>query len=119
MPDPLATPSRPKAWLISHSGALAGTRYPLTDGTTCVGRASVNEIVIDGADCAMVSQSHLEITREGERFRVRDLDSTNGTWLDGERITEAEVAAGKTIRLGNQGPEFTFVVDKGTPAELD
>jgi pSer/pThr/pTyr-binding forkhead associated (FHA) protein/soluble lytic murein transglycosylase-like protein len=119
MPDRPATPSQPKAWLISPSGALAGTRYPLADGTTCVGRGPANQIVLDGPDCAMVSQSHLEITRAGDRFRVRDLESTNGTWLDGERITEAEVAAGKTIRLGNQGPEFTFVVEQGTPAELD
>ena len=75
--------------------------------------------MLDGPDCAMVSQSHLEITREGERFRVRDLESTNGTWLDGERIAEAEVAAGKTIRLGSQGPEFTFMIEQGRPVELD
>jgi pSer/pThr/pTyr-binding forkhead associated (FHA) protein len=67
----------------------------------------------------MVSQSHLEITREGDHFRLRDLDSTNGTWLDGERITEAEIAAGKTIRLGTLGPEFTLVIDQGAAADLD
>ena len=95
MPDQSATPSRPKAWLICPSGVLAGTRYPLTDGTTSLGRGSANQIMLDGPDYAMVSQSHLEITREGERFRIRDLESTNGTWLDGERIAEAEVVAGK------------------------
>src|SRR5438045_1873816 len=119
MPDPSANPSRPRAWLISASGAMAGTRYPLTDSSTKIGRAPANDIVLDGPDCATVSQSHLEITREGDRFRVRDLESTNGTWLDGERITQAEVAAGKTIRLGTHGPEFTFAVEQRTPVELD
>jgi soluble lytic murein transglycosylase-like protein len=108
-----------KAWLISHSGASAGTRYSLTNDSTTIGRGPENEIVLAGPDCSMVSQSHLEITREGADFRVRDLDSTNGTWLDGERITEARIAAGKTIRLGALGPEFTFVIDAGTTAELD
>jgi len=84
-----------------------------------MGRGPENEIVLDGPGCEMVSQLHLEITRKGDHFRVRDLDSTNGTWLGGERITEAEIAGGKTIRLGSVGPEFTFVIDHGTTAELD
>src|SRR5215831_3345970 len=113
MPDQPATPSKPKAWLICPSGVLAGTRYPLTDGTTSLGRGSENQIILDGPEYAVVSQAHLEIIREGEHFRVRDLESTNGTWLDGERITEVEVAAGKTIRLGSQGPELTFAVEQG------
>jgi cell division protein FtsB len=84
-----------------------------------VGRGSGNEIVLDGPDYSMVSQSHVEITREGDRFRVRDLDSTNGTWLDGGRIVDAEVVAGKTIRLGAMGPEFTFVIEQPAPAVFD
>jgi len=67
----------------------------------------------------MVSQSHLEITRDGERFLVRDLASTNGTWLDGERIAQAELTTGQTIRLGAQGPEFKFIVERRASSALD
>src|SRR5215831_2350448 len=119
MLDQPATPSRLRAWLVALSGALAGTRYSLTDHTTRIGRGSGNEIVLDGPDCTTVSQSHLEITREGDRFRVRDLDSTNGTWIDDERIAEVELVAGKTIRLGALGPEFTFLIEEGPAAQLD
>src|SRR5689334_15504417 len=112
MPEQVSAPSKPRAWLVACSGVLAGTRYPLIDGTTHIGRGSANEIIVDGPDCAMVSQSHAEITVEGERFRVHDVGSTNGTWLDGERVTESDLVPGKTIRLGSQGPEFTFLIEK-------
>ena len=119
MSEKLCLTSRARGWLIARSGILAGTRYPLLDGTTRVGRGSGNEIVLDGPDCAMVSQSHMEIIRAGERFRIHDLDSTNGTWLEGERIGEAELSPGKTIQLGSQGPEFMFAVEDVTAVELD
>lgn len=119
MSEQAALALRARGWLISRSGILAGTRYPLPDGTTRVGRGSGNDIVLDGPDCAMVSQAHLEIIREGGRFRIRDLDSTNGTWLQGERICESELSAGKTMQLGTQGPEFMFVVEDVIAVELD
>jgi transcriptional regulator with PAS, ATPase and Fis domain len=47
-----------------------------------------------------VSAEHLEVTPDGGRFRVRDLDSTNGTFFEGSRVTELEVSAGAAFKLG-------------------
>src|ERR1700691_4525640 len=76
-------------------------------------------IVISGSDVASVSLQHLEIRREDAGFRIRDLDSTNGTYLNGERITEAELSPPATIRLGSQGPDLAFVTEEPAPAEMD
>ena len=111
--------TRAKAWLLSRSGPLAGTRFPMAEGTIRIGRASDNDVVVNGADSAMVSQYHAEISRSAGSCRVRDLGSTNGTWLNGERITDAEVSPPATLQLGSSGPEFSLVLEEAAPAELD
>ena len=102
------------ACLVRKSGLLAGTRHPLRDEITRVGRSSENDIVI--SEAAMVSARHLEIRKEGDAYRLADLNSTNGTYLNGQRITEALLEPPCVIRLGADGPELGFVVDD-TPAQ--
>jgi pSer/pThr/pTyr-binding forkhead associated (FHA) protein len=111
--------TRARPWLLSRSGALAGTRFPVAGGLTRIGRAPDNDVVVAGSDSATVSLYHAEIDRNGESCRIRDLQSTNGTWLDGERITEAEVTPGTVIQLGTQGPEFVLLWEESAPSELD
>lgn len=110
---------RMKAWLVSRSGPSAGNRYLLPDGVTRVGRNPDNDIVIGGPEAAVVSLYHLEIAKERTGCRVRDLGSTNGTYLNGERISAAELRAHEVIQLGNEGPEFAFVVEEARQSELD
>jgi hypothetical protein len=57
--------------------------------------------------------------REAGTWRIRDTGSTNGTFLDGQRVVEAELNGGAAIRLGNDGPEFSFVTEELAPSELD
>lgn len=104
---------------MSYTGATAGIKYELGGGPTSVGRGPQNDLVIQGPDVASVSLQHLEIRREGSGFRLRDLDSTNGTYLNGERITEVDLSATATIRLGSQGPELTFTTEEPAAAEFD
>ncbi len=111
--------TRAKPWLLSRSGALSGTRFPIAPGLTRIGRAPDNDVVVGGSDSATVSLYHAEIDRNGDSCRVRDLESTNGTWLDGQRITNAEVTPGAVIQLGTQGPEFVLLWEESAPAELD
>jgi hypothetical protein len=111
--------SRTKAWLLFRSGALAGTRFPMPDVAVRVGRAPDNDVVIDGADSAVVSQYHAEIWRDADSFRVRDLGSTNGTWLNGERITEAAANPPAVLQLGSPGPEIALVTEEAGPSGLD
>jgi len=119
MPDETSTISRTKAWLVSRSGPLAGTRYLLPDGSTRIGRSPENDIVIQGPNTATVSAHHLEILRDGEHWRIRDTGSTNGSYLNGEKIGDAELCPQAILRLGNDGPEFSFLTEESAPSELD
>jgi soluble lytic murein transglycosylase-like protein len=97
------------AWLVRKSGLLAGTRHALRDDVTRIGRSSENDIVF--SEAAMVSGHHLEIRREGDAYRFADLNSTNGTYLNGQRVSEGLLGPACVIRLGADGPELGFIID--------
>lgn len=111
--------SRTKFWLVARSGPLAGTRYLLRDGSTRIGRSAESDIVVHGPNTATVSAQHVEIAKEGEAWRIRDTGSTNGTYLNGQRIVESELTGESRIQLGNDGPEFSFLVEDAAPSQLD
>jgi pSer/pThr/pTyr-binding forkhead associated (FHA) protein/soluble lytic murein transglycosylase-like protein len=91
----------------------------LREGTTRIGRDPDNDIAIRGPEAATVSMRHLEIARIGTGFRIHDLGSTNGTYLNGEKVVEAELTAPAVIRLGANGPELNFVLEDVRRANLD
>jgi DNA-binding NtrC family response regulator len=62
-----------------------------------------------------VSRSHLSIEARPDGFRLRDLGSTNGTWVSGVRIVEAFVEPGADIELGETRLRFTT---QSSPLEL-
>ena len=105
------------ACLVRTAGPLAGTRHPLRDEITRVGRSSENDIVM--SEAAMVSARHLEIRKEGNTYRLADLNSTNGTYLNGQRISEALLEPPCVIRLGADGPELSFLVDDAPAQDLN
>jgi len=110
-------PTNLNAWLVRKSGLLAGTRHLIRDDTVRVGRSSENDVVL--GEAAMVSGRHLEIRKEGDSYRLVDLNSTNGTFLNGERITEALLEPPCLIRLGVDGPELSFVLDNSPAQDLN
>lgn len=63
-----------------------------------IGRHAPSDIVLDHPK---VSRHHARVERRGEEFVIRDLQSTNGTWLGEQRIAEHKLADGDTIRIGN------------------
>ncbi|HKE28166.1 MAG TPA: transglycosylase SLT domain-containing protein [Bryobacteraceae bacterium] len=119
MSQQTAAGSQAQTWLLCRSGVLEGTRFPLRDGTTRVGRAPDNDAVIGGAESSTVSLYHAEIRPEDGSWRVRDLNSTNGTWLNGERITEADCSPPAVIQFGNPGAQFMLEREEASPAQLD
>ena len=118
MSQQLIATSRANACLLSRSGQMAGTRFPMPGHTTRIGRAPDNDVVVDGSDSSTVSLHHVEIHNNDGAYHIRDLASTNGTWLNDQRITDAEIFAHDIIRLG-QGLEFAFVLEDLPPARLD
>jgi predicted component of type VI protein secretion system len=83
--------------LVLLSEGFAGRTYDLKVDRTTVGRVSDNAFEIPEAS---VSSHHAEILLKGEDVVIRDLDSTNGTFINGERITEAVLKPGQTLRFG-------------------
>jgi len=78
----------------------------LDDGTLSIGRHEDNDIVFENP---YISRYHAEIISEGSRHLIRDLDSTSGTFANGERITQRRLKNGDCIRLGRgRGVEFLF-----------
>jgi hypothetical protein len=67
-------------------------------GLNRVGRGEDNHFQIEHPT---ISGTHCEIVLSEQRVLVRDCASTNGTFLEGERIEEAELAVGQVLRLGD------------------
>jgi len=61
-----------------------------------------------------VSRRHAVIDRKGETYCIEDLDSTNGTFVNGERVSEAKLQSGDVLAFGDA--EFTFTVPQLQPA---
>jgi len=85
----------PKLVLLSEG--LTGRTYELKNGTTTVGRVPDNAFEIAEAS---VSSHHAELTLRGNDVAVKDLGSTNGTFINGEKIEEGVLKPGQILRLG-------------------
>ena len=102
-------PAKPKAavlatLVVSNSGANRGEVFEITSFITHIGRGEHNDIVL--ADDS-VSDSHAKIQRRDNRWMLIDLDSTNGTYVDGGRLTgETEVHGDTDVRFG--GAKLVF-----------
>ncbi|MEI6537625.1 MAG: FHA domain-containing protein, partial [Verrucomicrobiaceae bacterium] len=77
---------------------LSGSVFHLKPGANSVGRQAGNDMVLSDAS---VSGRHCEIIVTGETLRLRDLHSTNGTFINGRRVKESPLAGGQTIRIGS------------------
>jgi ABC-type multidrug transport system ATPase subunit/pSer/pThr/pTyr-binding forkhead associated (FHA) protein len=91
-------------------------RIKLTPEVTRVGRDPEGEVVLD-AEAAVVSRRHAEIHRRGDQLMLLDLKSFNGTLLNDQRASEAELFDGDRIQLGAGGP-ILRVIDPQRPAPL-
>jgi pSer/pThr/pTyr-binding forkhead associated (FHA) protein len=101
---PTSPTTAPLASLLVRSGELKGRRLPIKTPVVNIGRADFNDVVI--ADPS-VSTSHAKLQRRDDIWVLSDLHSTNGTFLEGERITdEAALAPGTTVRFGEVSVMF-------------
>lgn len=91
-----------------------GERHELRRGTTVVGRGSDAGIRI--GDSA-ASRKHLEIIWDGTTGIARDLGSTNGSKIDGQRFREVKLEAGTVITIGQTALRFGLVPSRGKPAQ--
>ncbi|MDQ2782771.1 FhaA domain-containing protein [Lapillicoccus sp.] len=103
-----SAPSRPapspvqRPWLV-----IDGERYPLIGAHTVIGRDELADIVLDDPG---ISRRHCEVrvTNDGPHLvtSIRDLGSTNGTYVNGERITSTRLGEGDQITVGRTQAVF-------------
>ncbi|QOR45684.1 FhaA domain-containing protein [Trueperella pecoris] len=75
-----------------------GERYLLTGAVTVIGRGSSADIAVDDAG---VSRRHLELRVTPGGVIATDLDTTNGSYVEGHKITAATLLDGNTITIGH------------------
>lgn len=84
--------------LVVTAGPLAGTTLALDDKPVTIGRADGSTLVISDD---YVSSNHARLVPNGDAWVLEDLGSTNGTFLDRDRVTAAtKVPIGTPIRIG-------------------
>src|SRR5438093_2264073 len=87
------------ASFLVRSGGLVGHRLSVKAPVVNIGRADYNDLVVPDPS---VSTSHAKLQRREGVWVLVDLDSTNGTFVDGERVKgEAPLAPGATVRFGD------------------
>lgn len=76
---------------------IAGVAHELAEELITIGRAPDNAIVIEDSS---VSSRHAQLERSGETYRLKDLESTNGTRVNGLPVTETALRFDDRIRFG-------------------
>lgn len=102
--------------LIAHEGELEGERWVLDQDRMTIGRAPDCEIVLPRRQ---VSRYHARIERAGDGFVVRDLDSKNGTYVNGRAVTDEpyplqdgdEIQIALYVKLGFIGADATVPLE--------
>ncbi len=97
-----------QARLLAISGLLTGTTQALVQGQLSIGRDESNDICLMDA---VVSRKHCRVEQSAEQYEVIDLDSHNGTFVNGIPIRRRTIEHGDTIRVGKS--ELVFLVHEG------
>jgi pSer/pThr/pTyr-binding forkhead associated (FHA) protein len=100
----LAIHTRARTWEVS-----------LGDEATTIGRDADCSIVIESKS---VSRKHARITRQGRDFFLTDLNSTNGTWVHGERVTTYRLRPGDTFQAGRATFVYKGPVDQESVTQM-
>ncbi|MBM7805567.1 2-polyprenyl-6-methoxyphenol hydroxylase-like FAD-dependent oxidoreductase [Geodermatophilus bullaregiensis] len=85
--------------LVGVQGRLEGQRFPLGRTAVTLGRGDTNDVVLASR---FASRVHAEVRREGEGFALHDLDSDNGTWVNGAQVSVHPLEPGDEIRIGDE-----------------
>ena len=95
-------------WILkTHEGAEQSFTFRITPGSIkTIGRTPGAEFTVDAA---MISRLHCQLTAGATELEVVDLDSTNGTFVNGERVKRAVLKEGDRLGVGR----VEFVISRG------
>lgn len=100
-----------KLRLNVETGSLAGKQFELTNGTLLLGRGADATLRFDYESDPGVSTRHLLIRKENGNFVLQDQQSTNGTYLNGHRVEQANLHDGDLLTLGLEGPRIRITLE--------
>lgn len=105
-------PTRARAKLEATEGPLKGRLFMLTAGVYRIGKLprdlpDSKSIVVHGDK--WMSKDHAVLLLEGEKIVLTDPGSTNGSFVNGERVTHVELRSGDEVRLGETVFKFTVL----------
>ena len=105
----------PQALLLVIAGAEPGRLHVLDRPETVIGRSKYANIRVDER---ALSQQHAKLVNVGGRHRIYDLGSTNGTFVNDQRITQTDLQVGDVVRMGQT--VFTYMASNSThPSQSD
>ena len=105
--------SEAEAFLVGVGGAQGGRVYPLTHNTATIGRSELADVYVPDPS---VSGQHARIINGSHGFEIDDLGSTNGTFVEGQRVTRRPLRSGDRITIGQV--DFKFLVDRRIDATM-
>jgi predicted component of type VI protein secretion system len=87
------------AKLVIRTGSQMGAEFPADRAVIRLGRGSGNDVILQDSQA---SRQHAEISRQGDQFVIRDLGSTNGTYVNDERVVGSRpLRPGDRVRIGD------------------
>lgn len=97
-PSQQAPPAAGIAWLEGIGGAAMGNRIPLQTSETLLGRSRVSDVQLQDPK---ISRQHTLIRLYKGRYFAQDMQSTRGTWVNGQRIETQALQDGDEIQVGD------------------
>lgn len=98
-------------YLEIMTGTTRGKKIEVLSSVT-LGRSRGNDVSFLGDEAGIVSSRHALVALKGGGLWLRDMDSTNGTFVGKVRVTERELLGGEVISLGPMGPALRVVVSE-------
>ncbi|HYO25836.1 MAG TPA: FHA domain-containing protein, partial [Lacipirellulaceae bacterium] len=92
------------ASLFVIQGRDQGTRFQLEESIHSIGRTHSHSIRLHDTE---VSRNHAELVRRGDTYQVRDLGSSNGTFVNGRPVSERDLISGDQVQVGRSTLLYT------------
>ena len=87
-----------QAFVVIDGPGYQGTRLPIREGITSLGRLPSNDLILLDD---LVSRKHARILYFNGQLAVQDMNSHNGCWVNGEKVSKQAVSHRDLLRVGN------------------
>jgi len=101
--EPATPDSATRAFLLVHTDGAPRVRFDLGGALISIGRASDNDVIVDDPE---VSRHHCQLKLQHGAYSLADLGSRNGSWINGQPVSEVALGPGDVIRIGSTEIEF-------------